>query len=78
MQGFGASPAFTPEISSMFSVHSTEGEARCGVLNTPNGAVNTPAMLVYTHRGGAVNLTVDLVEKLKPQLQALQLDVLQL
>ena len=57
----------------MFSVHSTEGEARCGVLNTPNGAVNTPAMLVYTHRGGAVNLTVDLLEKLKPQLQALQL-----
>ena len=62
----------------MFSVTSTEGEARCGVLNTRSGAINTPALLVYTRRGGAVNLTVDLLEKLKPDLQVLQLDVLQL
>lgn len=62
----------------MFSVHATEGEARCGVLTTPCGPIDTPALLVYTHRGGAVNLTVDLLEKLKPGLQALQLDVLQL
>lgn len=61
----------------MFRVTSQDGAARCGVLATPN-PIATPALLVHTHRGGAPNLTADLLEQLRPELQAVQLDVLQL
>jgi queuine/archaeosine tRNA-ribosyltransferase len=62
----------------MFTLHRTEGEARCGVLKTRGGAIDTPALLVYSHRGSPLNLTPDLLERLKPDVQAVQLDVLQL
>ena len=63
----------------MFAVTAVEGEARCGVLTLPSGAVvETPAMLVYTRRGGSPNLTPDLLNLLQPEAQALQLDVLHL
>ncbi len=62
----------------MFDIHRTEGEARCGVFNTRGGAIDTPALLVYSHRGSPLNLTPDLLDQLKPDVQAVQLDVLQL
>lgn len=61
----------------MFSVTSQDGAARCGLLASPN-PISTPALLVYTHRGGAPNLIADLLEQLRPELQAVQLDVMQL
>lgn len=60
-----------------FTVSSTEGQARCGALSTAGGTIDTPGLLLYTHRGSPLNLTPDLLEKLKPDVQGVQLDVLQ-
>lgn len=60
----------------MFSIKAEDGAARAGVLSTPHGNIETPAWLVYTRRGGALHLTPDLLEGLRPQ--AVQLDVLHL
>jgi queuine/archaeosine tRNA-ribosyltransferase len=63
----------------MFEITSRDGDARTGTLTLPRGvAIDTPAMLVYTRRGGALNLTPDLLEQLRPEAQALQLDVMHL
>lgn len=65
----------------MLEVHhrDEESEARAGAFATPSGrSINTPGLLLYTRRGGPVNLTPDLLEELRPQAQALQLDVLHL
>lgn len=62
-----------------FSFNHDDGGARTGSLVTPRGAaIATPGLLLYTHRGGAYNLTPDLLETLRPGLQGVQLDVLQL
>lgn len=62
----------------MFTV-TQHGDARSGVLTTPGGALHTPALLLYTHRGGALNLTTpDLLEKLKREPLGVQLNVLHL
>lgn len=66
------------QFAMSFSISSTEGQARCGRLSCSNGAIDTPGLLLYTHRGGAFNLTPDLLQKLKPELQGLQLDALHL
>ncbi len=62
---------------SMFKVLATSESARKGELATANGTLPTPALLVYTHRGGVLHLTPDLLEKL-PDAQAVQIDALQL
>jgi len=63
----------------MFAVSHSDGDARSGELPTPSGAIATPGLLVYTHRGGSMNLTPDLLEPLRAAgLQGLQMDVLQL
>jgi len=63
----------------MFRIHHTDGDARCGTLFLDGDKeIPTPAMFLYTLRGGAVNLTPDLIQTLRPEAQALQLDVLQL
>lgn len=63
----------------MFAVSHRDGDARSGELSTPSGTIATPGLLVYTHRGGSMNLTPDLLEPLRAAgLQGLQLDVLQL
>lgn len=61
----------------MFRVASTSDGARKGELVTKSGTLPTPALLVYTHRGGVLHLTPDLLEKL-PDAQAVQIDALQL
>ncbi|KAI7838261.1 hypothetical protein COHA_007950 [Chlorella ohadii] len=62
----------------MFAVSHRDGDARSGELSTPNGTIATPGLLVYTHRGGSMNLTPDMLEPLRAAgLQGLQLDVLQ-
>ena len=63
----------------MFTALHTDGEARSGVLRLASGReIATPAMLVYTRRGGVLNLTPDLQETLQPDVQALHLNALQL
>lgn len=63
----------------MFVVTATDGEARCGTLTLPRGPqVQTPGVLIYMRRGGALNLTPDLLDTLRPDAQALQLNVLNL
>lgn len=60
----------------MFTIKAHDGAARVGVLATPSGSIETPAWLVYTRRGGALNLTPDMLAMLQPQ--GVQLDVLHL
>ncbi len=63
----------------MYSITSSDGEARSGTLVLPNGReITTPAMLLYTRKGGSLRLTPDLLETLQPDAQALQLNVFNL
>ena len=65
----------------MFTVRSSDEEtdARAGCLATPSGrSIDTPGLLIYTRRGGPVNMTPDLLYELIPQAQGVQLDVLHL
>jgi hypothetical protein len=66
--------------NNMLKISSVDGDARAGVIELPGQHlhINTPAMLVYTRRGGAPNQTPDLLEQLKPDAQALQCNVLHL
>lgn len=63
---------------SSFNITASEGNARAGQLATASGPLATPALLAYTHRGGMLNLTPDLLENLQPELQGVAVDVLQL
>lgn len=66
-------------LITMFSIHHVDGDARTGVLRLDaDREISTPGVLVYTRRGGALNLTPDLLQTLKPDLQAVQLQVMQL
>lgn len=60
----------------MFRVEKLLGTARIGQLSSSHGIIDTPGFLVYTRRGGAVNLTPDLLVKLDSG--GYQLDVLHL
>jgi hypothetical protein len=55
----------------MFSVIATDGLARQGLITLHDAArkISTPNMLLYTKKGGVMNLTPDLVEMLKPHAQ---------
>lgn len=78
LDGPGPAHASSP-IGAMFIVSSSDGDARSGEVSTPSGAISTPGLLAYTHRGGSMNLTPDLLEPLRAAgLQGLQLDALQL
>lgn len=67
-----------PRAPMAFTITASEGDARCGTLETPHAAITTPAMLLATRRGGHLTLTPDLLDKLRPLAQAVQVDVLQL
>ncbi len=62
-----------------FSVKARDGKARCGVLTTKNGSVDTPAVLLYTRRGGPLSLTSpDMVAAVTPPVQGVQLSAMHL
>ena len=62
-----------------FSVQAAEqGLARAGTLITGRGAIRTPTALLYTRRGGSLNLTPDMLDKLRPAAQGVQINALQL
>ena len=65
-----------------FCVTHSDGDARAGLLRLPGGKeMETPCMMVYMHRGGAPNLTADLLEvTVRPSLHqsALHLNVFHL
>ena len=63
----------------MFTIQAQEGLARAGVLLTRHGGIATPAALLFTRRGGALHLTPDMLERLRPHgAQALQINAMQL
>lgn len=63
----------------LFSVQAAEGAcARAGTLITRQGAIRTPTALLYTRRGGCMYLTPDMLDKLRPQAQAVQINAMQL
>lgn len=65
----------------MFTICHRDGQARVGLLQSKRGddsggaPIQTPHFLIYTYRGGAVNLTPDLLHELGGNV-ALQLNVL--
>ncbi|GLI59310.1 hypothetical protein VaNZ11_001164 [Volvox africanus] len=61
-----------------FSVKARDDKARCGILSTRNGVVETPAVLLYTRRGGPLNLTSpDMLAAVTPPVQGVQLSAMQ-
>jgi queuine/archaeosine tRNA-ribosyltransferase len=62
----------------MFGVTAQDGLARCGNLITRHAAVATPTAMLYTRRGGSMYLTPDMLAKLRPEAQLLQVNVMQL
>lgn len=60
-----------------FAVKAKDGRARSGLLTTKTGVINTPAVLLYTRRGGPLSLTPDMLRTLDPPLSAVQLNVMQ-
>ena len=61
-----------------FSVQAVEGCARAGTLLTRKGAIHTPTALIYTRRGGCMYLTPDMIDKLRPQAQGVQINAMHL
>ena len=62
-----------------FAIMAKDGRARVGKLVTRSGqVVDTPAILIYTRRGGPLSLTPDMLDKLKPAPQAFQLSTMHL
>jgi queuine/archaeosine tRNA-ribosyltransferase len=61
-----------------FSLTAKEGAARAGTLLTRQGALRTPTAFLYTRRGGCMYLTPDMMEKLRPQAQGVQINAMQL
>lgn len=57
-----------------FQLENHSQQARTGVLHTAHGTFPTPAMLLYSRRGGLLNLTPDMAASL-PMPHAMQLDL---
>lgn len=63
----------------MFQVAVQDGLARSCVITLSSGkAIATPAPMLYTRRGSSISLTPDMLEKLRPEGQLLQICALQL
>jgi hypothetical protein len=64
----------------MFKVTSSDGLARCGglVLSKTAAPISTPAPMLYTRRGSSIFLTPDMLQKLQPESQLVQINALQL
>jgi hypothetical protein len=60
-----------------FSLHAQDGLARLGKLVTKHGSISTPASLLYTRRGNSLFLTPDMLQKLKPLAEAVQINAVQ-
>lgn len=61
-----------------FSLQAESAAARAGTLITRRGAISTPTALLYTRRGGCMYLTPDMMDKLRPQAQGIQINAMQL
>lgn len=61
-----------------FSLQAESAAARAGTLITRRGAISTPTALIYTRRGGCMYLTPDMMDKLRPQAQGIQINAMQL
>ena len=61
-----------------FSVLSTSGQARTGLLKHAQGELQTPALLLYTRRGSPLYLTPDVLQQLGSEGHSFALDATQL
>lgn len=77
-QALAASASTQHNAAPGFKVLSASRNARTGILTTRSGDILTPGMLMYTRRGGPLALTADMVEKLDPLVQGVQVDIMQL
>jgi len=71
-------PLYWPQHIEMFKATAQDGLARCGLLVTKHSSIHTPATMLYTRRGGCLFLTPDLMEKLRPEAQVVQVNTMQL
>lgn len=60
-----------------FALHAQDGLARLGKLVTKHGTISTPGSLIYTRRGNSLFLTPDMLQRLKPQAEAVQITAIQ-
>jgi queuine tRNA-ribosyltransferase subunit QTRTD1 len=60
-----------------FALHAQDGLARLGKLVTKHGTISTPASLIYTRRGNSLYLTPDMLQRLKPLAEAVQITAMQ-
>ncbi len=70
--------ATNAHVSTAFLITAKDGKARCGTLTTRHGPIQTPAVLLYTRRGGPLSLTPDMIAKLEPQPHAAMVCTMQL
>ena len=61
-----------------FSIQAESAGARAATLITRQGPIRTPTALLYTRRGGCMYLTPDMMDKLRPAAQGVQIDAMQL
>ena len=61
-----------------FSVLSSCGQARTGLLKHAHGELQTPALLLYTRRGSPLYLTPDVLQQLGSEGHSFALDATQL
>lgn len=69
--------ASAPEYA-MFTATAQDGLARCGLMMIRNTPITTPTPMIYTRRGGCMFLTPDMLEKLRPEAQMVQVNTTQL
>lgn len=62
----------------MFKATATDGLARCGLLIGKHATIHTPTPMIYTRRGGCLYLTPDMIDKLRPEAQLIQVNTMQL
>lgn len=62
----------------MFKATAQDGLARCGLLLSSKTPISTPSPMLYTRRGTSMFLTPDMLEKLRPEAQMVQINALQL
>ena len=67
-----------PMATSTLKVNARDGRARTALLQLMHGELETPTALLYTRRGGALNMTPDVLASLGSASHNLYLDASQL
>jgi hypothetical protein len=73
----GGTRGSSSSTMAQFALHAQDGLARLGKLVTKHGTISTPASLLYTRRGSSLFLTPDMLQRLKPLAEAVQINAIQ-